>query len=86
MIHLRSVIAVREIPPNASRIRCRLPSIAALVSDSRNEEETHILRYLQQGVFGAWYPDPGLEYDVLQNGVKISLQTSAGAPNLLSII
>jgi hypothetical protein len=37
---------------------------------------------LQQGVFGSWYPDPGLEYDVLRPTVKITLKRFGDLPSL----
>ena len=82
MIHLRPVISVREIPPNASKMRASLPSIRDLISASPNEEEERILGYLRQGLFGSWYPDPGLEYDVLQTRAKIDFALISGSPSL----
>ena len=47
----------------------RSPGIA--VSEQPHPEESNILRYLQQGVFGCFYPDPGLARDVIDLGTMV---------------
>jgi len=74
MIVLRPVISVREIPPNTARLRSQLPSIRSLVSEKPHYEEAKILQYLQQGVFGCFYPDPKLAHDVLEPGKRVDRQ------------
>jgi hypothetical protein len=74
MILLRPAISVRELPPNAARLRSHLPSIRSLVSERPTDEEVRILEYLAKGVFGGYYPDPGLERDVLAPGTRIEVQ------------
>jgi hypothetical protein len=71
MIRLKTVIAVRELPPNCSSSRTRLPTIRSLVCEQAHDEESTILRYLQQGVFGCFYPDPGLAQDVISPGTRV---------------
>jgi hypothetical protein len=78
MIHLRPVISVREIPPIAAKLRAALPSIRSLVRHSPNEDEENCVRYLQQGVFGCWFPCPRLADDVLQPGLRINLTEFPG--------
>ncbi len=74
MIVLRPVISVREIPPNTAKLRSRLPSICSLVSEHPHHDEARILRYLQQGVFGCFYPDPKLAHDVLEPAKRVDRQ------------
>jgi hypothetical protein len=71
MIVLRPVISVREIPPNTARLRSHLSSISSLVSEQPHREESKILQYLQQGVFGCFYPDPKLAYDVFDPARRV---------------
>jgi hypothetical protein len=71
MIRLRPVISVREIPPAYAKSRAGLPSMASLVSESPSADEPKLLRYLQCGVFGCFFPDPGLGHDVLAPGKKV---------------
>ncbi len=82
MIDLRPVISVREIPPNAAQVRAALPTMRSLISDFPHADEAQLLHYLQQGVFGSWYPDPGLEHDVLHRGAKIDLSSFGDRPGL----
>ncbi len=63
-------------------MRSELPGLRSLVSDHPGEDEAQVLHYLRQGVFGSWYPDPGLEYDVLRKEVKINLQPFGNARGL----
>src|SRR5690349_14944360 len=56
MVPLRPVISVREIPPCCALLRPGLPSIRSLVSDQPCAGEPRILQYLQQGVFGCFFP------------------------------
>src|SRR5438874_2384074 len=79
MIVLRPVILVREIPPNTAKLRSQLPSIRSLISEQPHCDEAKILQYLQQGVFGCYYPDPGLARDVLVPGKKVDSYLPAEA-------
>ncbi len=74
LIRLRPVIDVREIPASYASSRSAFPSIRSLVSDQPCEDEAKILQYLQQGVFGCFYPDSGLARDVLTAGKKVERQ------------
>ena len=71
LIPLRAVVDVRELPPNRARASAHLPSIRSLVSEHPHPEEAAVLRYLQQGVFGCFYPDPGLARDVVEPGMPV---------------
>jgi hypothetical protein len=82
MFVLRPVISVREIPPNTARIRSHLPSIRTLVSQQPHDEETRLLQYLQQGVFGCFYPDPKLAHDVLEPARRVNRQLPGEALGL----
>jgi hypothetical protein len=84
MIILRPVISVREIPPNCASSRSQFPSLRSLVSEQPRGDEAKILQYLQQGVFGCFYPDAGLGRDVLEPGKKVDRQLSNDALGLPS--
>ena len=74
MIMLRAVISVKEIPPNCAKLRSKLPGIRSLISERPNRDEAKLLQYLQQGVVGCFYPDPGLAYDVLEPSRQVDRQ------------
>ncbi len=74
LIRLRPVLAVREIPSSCASSRSMFPSLRSFVSDQPHEDEARILQYLQQGVFGCFYPDSGLDRDVLMPGNKVDRQ------------
>jgi hypothetical protein len=74
MIQLKPVISVRELPPNRALSRSHLPSIRSLVSAQAHLEESNVLQYLQQGVFGCFYPDPRLAHDAIAPGTLVARQ------------
>ncbi len=71
---LRPVIKVRDIPPNCASSRAALPTLRSLVPAQPHRDEAKILQYLQQGVAGCFYPDPGLARDVLDPEKKVDRQ------------
>jgi len=54
------------------------------VSAQPHREEAKFLRYLQQGVAGCFYPDPGLARDVLEPGTKVDRQLAQEALGVTS--
>jgi hypothetical protein len=83
MAVLRPVISVREIPPNYAKLRSQLPGIRSLISEAPQRDEAKILQYLQHGVFGCFYPDPKLAYDVLDPRKKIAVDLPTEALRLV---
>jgi hypothetical protein len=71
MIRLRPVLAVRELPPAAARLRRHLPSITDFTAPAPGPGEAMVVSYLRQGAVCGLYPDPRLLYDVLQPGQRI---------------